>query len=114
MNKTILVLSALISGCAPLTTKLNQFTLADARNALAISEAAGDHIASACYRAIIDNTKQPVSLPDDVTGALSLFEIARLKRMRAEEKIPESIHVACSPLLIDAERTILSFGILIR
>ncbi|MCB0252581.1 MAG: hypothetical protein KDI55_02515 [Anaerolineae bacterium] len=103
-----------LTACATVNQQLRQFTAEDARHALAIAQASDDDVAAACYQAIIDHAKPARSMPEGPLGALSLFEIARLRRIEATEKVPEAVHIACAPLVVDAQRTMLSLGARLR
>jgi hypothetical protein len=79
--------------------------------AIAIAEAGGDPDAAACYREI---KKVRADRPDLGTpaGAVSAFERLRLLRRSIDAGLPESLHVACAPVVIDAERTLIRLGLI--
>lgn len=113
---TITVLVVLLSGCAtqialqdPATREL---TRADAEVAQHIAEADGDVVAATCWKTLILYL-QPASSgePIKTIGVLSEFQRLRMLRRHAEDRaVPEDVHVACSPLVVDAQGTLLKFG----
>ena len=99
---------ALLAGCASVgervliagTTGESRFSAEDVDAAIVIAQNAKDAVAEACYRAI----RRHVDVaPNAVTrGVVSSYAAARVAVRAARAPLAEDVHVACSPLVVDA------------
>jgi hypothetical protein len=111
MRKLSPLLAALIlaaAGCASTgeavlragTTGSVRFAPEDVDAAIVIAQNAKDAVAEACFRAIRRHVDAP---PDAVTkGVVSAYAAARVAVRAARAGLAEDVHVACSPLVVDA------------
>jgi hypothetical protein len=87
-----------------------QFTQNDLQAALAIYQAAGDTAGVNCMQAIIAAQPQLSALTNlQVSGAFSAFAAARVRTEALKKGIPENVHIACAPLVVDANTVLLRF-----
>ena len=120
MKKAFILISLIsLSSCASFNgsdTGLIDFARSDVEKALAIAESGGDEIGANCWRAVLDNYEPlpELTIGEDIGGAASLLQRARLVRIRVDDGIPSAIHVNCAPLAVDAQRTVLRIGLLNR
>ena len=93
---------------------IQAFTVSDLQNALADAQANSDVIAAACYTALIPVVQQQanVTAPTGKIGAISVFQKSRDLARLAQRGVPDSINMACSPLVLDAQTTVLRLGAL--
>jgi hypothetical protein len=92
---------------------LRSFAVDDLTRAHAIAVAAEDGVAANCYAALLDMAENTPGLPDtDVgrTGGFTVFQVGRNISRRVAGGVPEKVHVACAPLVVDAETTLLGLG----
>jgi hypothetical protein len=111
MRKLSPLLAALIlaaAGCASTgeavlragTTGSVRFAPEDVDAAIVIAQNAKDAVAEACFRAIRRHVDAP---PDPVTkGVVSAYAAARVAVRSSRAGLAEDVHVACSPLVVDA------------
>ena len=101
---------ALAAGCATVgeralqagTTGSVRFEAEDVDAAIAISQAAKDTVAEACFVAIRKHTGVEA---DPVTkGIVSTYAAARVKVRQARAGLADEVHVACAPLIVDSGR----------
>lgn len=108
MKIVIVTLLLLLSGCASIgervlvagTTGMVRFQAADVDAAIVIAQKAGDTIAEACYRAIRKHVDQEFKL--EVVGPVSAYAAARVRIREYRAGLAPEVHVACSPLVVDA------------
>lgn len=112
MNRIFACLTLLlVSACAGQQTGGNLFTapdiitLADAQQALAISEAGGDKLGSACFQYWVLHADDPHVIPSP-SGPLSAYAEARALRRKVEDGIPEDLMLACGPVIMDSRNTV--------
>lgn len=108
--KTIisLVAALVLSACASVgdkvltagTTGSVRFGSEDVDAAIVIAQQTQDTVAEACYRAIRKHTDAPASMV--TKGIVSTYAAARAKVREARAGLAEEVHVACSPLVVDA------------
>lgn len=120
-----LIAVVLLAGCATTADKkqaestlqkLEQFTMADLSAAIVIAEAWGDTVGAACYKAVREELAHVAALRarTQATGAVSAYETARVVSMRVRAGIAPKVHIACAPLILDADGTITGLGDLAR
>ena len=122
-GRDVLVLGALliVSGCAAATTsdgttrplaKLATFATADLAQAVAIAEQAGDRVGAACYTALQQYVGQAGQARPAIKGAFSAFALARVGTSKLSAGVPEDLHVACAPVVLDAQQTLIRLGVI--
>lgn len=106
---------ASIAGTSPVQgaaeSSLEKVTAADLDGAIAAAQAGGDIQAVACFTEVKNFTGN-MPAHADVKGVFSAWEGARLLRRRIGDGVPEALHNACAPLLIDARITLLKLGVI--
>ena len=133
MFKTILLaFSIMLSGCAtagPLPTdtaaqNISKLTTADLTAAAAISTANGDTVGANCANALntwltsLAPAGEPTAQPA-VVGPASAFAEARVHVRAAQTVVsqikagvPEAVHIACSPVVVDANSLLIQLGLI--
>ena len=108
MRLLLIALVGLLAGCASVgegvlkagTTGTVRFSPEDVDAAILIADNAKDAIAGACFKAIRKHLDVPAS---PVTrGIVSAYAAARVAARAARAPLAEDVHVACSPLVVDA------------
>ena len=90
-----------------------QFTVADLQAADAIAQANNDALGHACYPALVQLIQSlPQASPSTtVAGAFSVFETARVTRIKVESaagaSLPDYLKLGCAPLLMDEQTFLL-------
>mgnify|MGYP001591743830 CR=1 FL=1 len=118
----VLILLALVIGlvgCATVPIEqggtglsaLQTFTKADLAQASAIATAGGDTIAAACYDALNKHIGAIQERPA-IKGVFSLYETARLGIAKIRGGVPQDVHVACAPIVLDAQHTLIRLGLI--
>ncbi len=97
-------------GTSPLAS-LQAFTLADLIQAKEIAVSNGDLIAAACWDALLKDVGALKGVPK-VKGAFSAFEVARLGVGKIRGGISQEVHVACSPVVLDAQHLLIRLGLI--
>jgi hypothetical protein len=103
-----IVLPIWVAGCVSLPSvqnaELAQFTSEDLDAAILIAEQGNDQVAANCYREIKTHYV-PSGAPQalDVQGAFSAHAAARQVRRAVQAGVPEPVHLACAPLVVDAQ-----------
>ncbi len=122
MKTRILIIGAVLAvlaGCATVgeraltagTTGSVRFEAEDVDAAIAISRAAKDAVAEACFVAIRKHTGVEA---DPVTkGIVSAYAAARVKVRQARAGLADEVHLACAPLIVDSGRFFSIFRALI-
>lgn len=82
---------------------------ADLDAAIAIAKANNDATGAACWQAIKDNLAAKPAQPAPA-GAISAFEALRSRVRTLQAGVPEAVHVACAPLVVDANLVLLKLG----
>ena len=90
------------------TTGLIRFSAEDVDAAITIAQQAQDPVAEACFRAIRKHTDQEID--PIIKGIVSAYAAARAKVREARAGLAADVHVACSPLIVDAATFSSSFG----
>lgn len=102
------IVLVLCTGCAALpgvqSPELADFTTEDLDAAILIAEQGGDQVAANCYREIKTHYV-PSGAPQaiDIKGAFSAHAAARRVRRAVQAGVPEPVHLACAPLVVDAQ-----------
>ena len=138
MNRIILaiLLSVSLTACAALpiplgdpatepAQNLSALTTADLTAAAAISTANGDPAGANCANALntwltsIAPKAEPADTPKPI-GPASAFAELRVHRRKADDIValiksgfPDAVHIACAPLILDAQQTMIKIGLLI-
>lgn len=129
-NLIALGLAALAAGCTPNTAggaanppaalgqvqaTLQKFTVADLQAADADAKAHHDTIAATCYEALIPVVQaQPSLIPSALPkGLFTAFQEGRdgVSAIQAVPSALKGLNVACGPLVLDAQQTILALGL---
>lgn len=120
MKVTSILIGLMLIGLAGCSTQLVQgeaksklavVTMEDLDVAIASAQAENDPQAVTCYtevKAWVNSHPSGTS----VKGVFSAFEAARLVRRRVDLGIPESLHNACAPLIVDANVTLVKLGLI--
>jgi hypothetical protein len=120
---TILLIAALaaIAGCATVAgtlpvqgaaeNQLEKVTKVDLDSAIAQATAAGDDQAVKCFTLVQDFVGKGAPAAD-IKGVFSAFEATRLLRKRVDTGVPEDLHIACAPLILDARVTLVKLGLI--
>lgn len=117
MIKLVLVLSALVvsSGCATsgmLKGDLSKLVRADVEAAHGIAKESNDAAGVACMEVLLKHIPTSAAVSTTPAGAVSAFMLVREARRKRSAGIPDDLHNACAPLVLDAEETILKLGLL--
>jgi hypothetical protein len=105
------------SGATPATIQatVQKLTVADLQAADADAKAHNDPVASTCYEALIPLVQnQPPLLPGGLPkGAVSTFQAARdiANGVQSGPSVLKGLNVPCAPLVLDAENTLIQFGL---
>lgn len=118
--KALWVILILLNGCATVAgtgavsgvseNRLSKITEADLNAAIKQASDNNDPQAVLCYTEI-KNFIAKVAAPE-LKGVLSTFETARLLRRRIQSNDREPLHVACAPLIVDANVTLAKLGLI--
>lgn len=120
MKMLFVVALLALTGCASVgekaltagTTGWVRFSAEDVDAAIVIAQQAQDPVAEACFRAIRNHTAAPVS--PATKGIVSTYAAARAAVRESRAGLAADVHVACSPLIVDAgtfaSRLGLTFG----
>ncbi len=96
-----------LAGCAVLPGVQNEelatFTRDDLNAAISIAQAGGDDVAANCYTQIRDHYTVVQGPAIEIKGLFSAHAAARQARRAAQAGVPEPVHLACSPLVVDAQ-----------
>lgn len=86
---------------------LELFTVKDLTAALADAQTSGDTLAANCYTALIPAVQNPgLSITPKGLGAFQAFQKARDINRLANAGVPDGLKIACGPLVLDAQTTI--------
>jgi len=114
--KTLIALLAAVwlSGCATSAAlrdpDVREFARADVERARDIATAAGDTVAQHCWETLLPYAAADSPLSLEAVGVASEFQRLRTLRIRSDRGVPEDVHIACAPLVVDAQRTLLTIG----
>lgn len=92
-------------------TNIKQFVRADIQAALKIAQASGDTAGINCMSVLLKRMPENVDAVK-ATGAVSLYMQARQTRRAIDKGISEEVHLACAPLIVDAERVLAKLGLI--
>ena len=111
---TLAVLGAL-AGCGSdgMVDAIEAFTSEDLIRARSIAVDAGDSVAAGCYAALLETARAaPKRSNTDIgkTGAFSVFQMTRNISRRFDGAVSEKVHVACAPLIVDAQATLIGLS----
>jgi hypothetical protein len=90
---------------------VSSITGADLDAAVGIATANGDTIGAACYTALKKHLGEAPAQPA-VAGVFSAFEVARTKVNTFAAGVPQDVHIACAPVVLDAQATLLRLGVI--
>lgn len=121
----LLIVCALVAGClsgcatvagsspaqGAAEDQLEKVTKADLDSAIAEASAAGDDQAVKCFTLVQDFVGKGAPAAD-IKGVFSAFEATRLLRRRVDTGVPEELHIACAPLILDARITLVKLGLI--
>ncbi|MGH7092725.1 MAG: hypothetical protein ACREFB_04235 [Stellaceae bacterium] len=133
-NLIPLCLAALVGACAPsgagstaapgglgqvqttqVQTTLQKFTVADLQAADADAKAHHDALAATCYEALMPVVQaQPNLIPGTAPkGLFTAFQQGRdgVNAIQAVPSALKGLNVACGPLVLDAQQTVLALGL---
>ena len=105
MKLGIVMACVFMSGCASVQAQqpsLGTLLGADLDAAISIAQANGDSVAAGCYTALKNNLPKASQQPIAPAGVVSGFELARLGINKLNVGVPSEVHIACSPLVVDA------------
>lgn len=117
MKKFLLImLLPFLASCASIgsvalkagTTGAVRFTDEDLDAAILIAQQAKDQTAEKCFVTLKKYTKPEVSA--EVKGVVSAYMAARAKAQEFSKGVPEDVHVACSPLIVDSATFLSGFA----
>jgi hypothetical protein len=126
MKSLLLVaaLAGLLSGCvvappaqaqAVASQDFPTLVSSDLDAAITIAKANNDQAAVNCYSALKADLATVLPAGDvPAAGAISAFEKARVLRRRVQVGVSEAVHIACSPLLVDAARVASGLALLFK
>ena len=97
-----------LSGDSP----LGQFVRADVQRGLEIATAANDIAGVNCAAALLKAMPEAEAPELAAAGAFSALIKARELRRRVSAGVDEAVHIACSPLIVDAEKVLARFGLM--
>lgn len=106
-----------LSGCAAFNQpgasggkSLADITVADLDAAIAMAKAGNDPDAQACYESLKSHVADG-SLNVQPAGVISGFEAVRLAARTVNGGVPHDTHVACAPVLVDANVWLVRLGV---
>lgn len=88
-----------------------KITQADLSNAITIAKANNDVAGVNCLTALQANLPTTTNLPK-VNGVFSAYELARVKIAAFQNGVPQDVHIACSPVVLDAQGVLLKLGVI--
>lgn len=94
---------------------LRAFTAEDLTNAHKAAIDAGDTVAAGCYMALLETMPEASNEPEAATGragAFTAFQKGRNIERRLDAGVSKKVHVACAPLIVDLERTLIGLGVI--
>lgn len=97
---------------------IQQFTVDDLQAALSDAQVNNDTVAAPCYQALIAIVQAKANSP--LPGSVGLFQAVQKARdakalitnLQSPTGALSSINVACAPLIVDAQATLIQLGIL--
>lgn len=92
-------------------TQIAQITQADLTNAITIAKANNDVAGVNCLTALQAHLPAATTLPK-VNGAFSAYELARVKIAAFQNGVPQDVHIACAPVVLDAQGVLLKLGVI--
>lgn len=123
MKTRIVLLGLAIALCAGCVTApaadvdgppLPQLIAADLDAAIGIATANNDAIAARCFEALKKHLPSSSTAAPAPAGVVSAYAAARVRVRAFRAGIPEDVHVACAPLIVDGARTLTGLGHLLR
>ncbi len=113
----------LLAGCSTLSglkkpdpvqtaqASIGQITQADLTNAISIARANNDTAGVNCLTALQAHLPTATTLPK-VNGVFSAYELARVKVAAFQNGVPQDVHIACAPVVLDAQGVLLKLGVI--
>ena len=109
----------LFAGCASVgekvlkagTTGSVRFAPADVDTAIKIAQQAKDTVAEACFQAIRKHVDQQFKI--ETVGPVSAYAAASVRIRESRAGLAPEVHIACSPLVVDAGMFASQFGLTI-
>jgi len=102
-------------GLGQVQTTLQKFTVADLQAADADAKAHHDTLAATCYEALVPVIQaQPNLIPSTAPkGLFTAFQEGRdgVNAIQAVPTALKGLNVACGPLVLDAQQTVLALGL---
>lgn len=117
----LLVLVIVLAGCAttapPSTVaeakaRLTEVVRADIIRGVEIATAANDIAAMACGNAILDALPPEGAASLTPIGVFSTYIAGRELHRKVTAGVDEKLHIACAPLILDAEQTLVKLGLI--
>lgn len=93
---------------------ISKFAITDLEVALRDAKSHNDTLAANCYSALIPVVENFGNRPEHepIAGGFSGFQRARNLFAARQTGLPDTVRVACAPLVLDAQRTVLRLGII--
>ncbi|MDE3023908.1 MAG: hypothetical protein KGI54_18985, partial [Pseudomonadota bacterium] len=121
----IMLCLALLAGCSTLSglkspatdpvqaaqANIAQITQADLTNAISIAKANNDIAGVNCLTALQAHIPNSVNIPK-VNGVFSAYELTRVKVRAFQNGVPQDVHIACAPVVLDAQGVLLKLGVI--
>ena len=115
----LLAAALVVTGCASAASGITgakgevlAFAKADLERARAIAVAADDVAGVACATALLKHVPDGGAAVLEPSGVFSVFMKARALRRTLSAGVNEEIHIACAPLILDAQVTVAKLGLM--
>jgi hypothetical protein len=107
--KLLLIITALLAGCAGLNTNLQHVTAADVDAAIQLAQQANDAEGVACWQAVRSAiTASWNNDPVEIKGSASALQEARNVRRAIQDPV---VHRNCAVVVLDATETAARIGL---
>lgn len=115
---------ALVTGCSTVVAQtsdgdtdkaassLASVTANDLDAAVSIAKAHGDKVGEACFSAMKDWLAAKAPEQPKAAGVFSALELTRVGVARIRAGVPDAVHVACAPVIVDSQRVLLRLGLI--
>lgn len=94
------------------SSSLAEVTRADLVAAISAAKVANDTAGENCAQALMDWLGQAPAVQPTIAGAFSAFEALRIQNMRVSAGIPKVVHLACAPVVLDAQDVLFKLGLI--
>ena len=102
----IALLALVLSACSGLPKDVAEFTTTDLERALVLAE--GDKAATNCWSTLLPYAEAATERDTpEAVGIASRFQKIRNLRRTLRAGIPEEVSIACAPLVVDTQKTLL-------